>query len=119
MAKIKGWLAKYNQIGSDNKFMPGCFKENDMRKVPVVDDINASTRKEIGTAELFLRDEGLYCEADVDLNKVNFEPKSFEFLGRPVERGDIWNQIKSVKVRLVSLSDVASTQASDVEEIEK
>ena len=123
MAKIKGWLAKYGQVGFYNTvFMPGCFKENDGCKIPVVDKHEEPfTGKPIGTAELFLRDEGLYCEADVDLSKVDFDPKSFGFFGNHVERGQgaYWNQIKSVKIRRVSLLDVTPTKTSYVEEIEK
>lgn len=121
MAKVKGYVAKYNYAGyNGTRFMPGCFDKNRDTVIPVVREVGIPSGTDIiGEAQLSIREDGLYCEANVDLSKIDYQPKSFCFFGNKVEYAEDRQHVKNVNVISVSLSSKDDIETSCIDFIEE
>ena len=120
MAIVKGYVARYDIPGRNNlRFMKGCFDKNNGVTIPVVKEAWIPEYSDvIGEAKMFLRKDGLYSEAEVDLDKIDYLPKGIGFFGNHVEYGEDTSQVKNVLVRSISLLSTDDVKTSSIESIE-
>lgn len=120
MAIVKGYVVRYDIPGLNNlRFMKGCFDKNNGVTIPVVKEAWIPEHSDvIGEAKMFLRKDGLYSEADVDLDKIDYLPKGIGFFGNHVEYGEEPSQVKNVLVRSISLLSTDDVKTSSIESIE-
>lgn len=119
MAIVKGYVARYDIPGIRISFMKGCFDKNSGFVVPVTGEYEfPKSPNVIGNAQLFPRTDGLYAEADVDLDKISYLPRSIGFFGNFVEYGEEPSQVKSILIRSISLLRTDNIKTSSIESIE-
>jgi len=119
MAIVKGYVARYDIPGIKISFMKGCFDKNSGFVVPVIGEYTfPESPNVIGNAQLFPRTDGLYAEANVDLNKISYLPRGIGFFGNHVEYGEEPSQVKNVLVRSISLLSTDNVKTSSIESIE-